>query len=345
MLMQRRRFLLTTLAPSIAATLGAPAVVHAQGASLTPLKFTLDFRVTSQTSPFFLAQAKGYFKDEGLDVTIDVGAGSVASITRVASGAYDIGLGDISSLAEFHAQNADTPVQAIYQYYNRAPFVIIGRKDRGITTDFQSLKGKKVAAAAVEATRRSWPMVARALKTKPALFDWVTTDFSARDNVVVRGDVDAATYFHDSAVSLFARVPAKELSVLEYNKAGLNLYGNAVLAGKLLQEKPEVAKAFLRASNRALRETLANPEATFAAIKAREAILNMDVERERWAITRQYLQTAESQAVGLGGVQGAILAHQIEEVAAVFNLARKPAPERVFNPAFLPALADRKVVA
>lgn len=345
MLMQRRRFLLTTLAPSIAATLGAPVVVRAQGASLTPLKFTLDFRVTSQTSPFFLAQAKSYFKEEGLDVTIDVGSGSVASITRVASGAYDIGLGDISSLAEFHAQNADTPVQAIYQYYNRAPFVIIGRKDRGITTDFQSLKGKKVAAAAVEATRRSWPMVARALKTKPELFDWVTTDFSARDNVVVRGDVDAATYFHDSAVSLFARVPPKDLSVLEYNKAGLNLYGNAVLAGKLLQEKPEVAKAFLRASNRALRETLANPEAAFAAIKAREAILNMDVERERWAITRQYLQTAESQAVGLGGVQGAVLAHQIEEVAAVFNLARKPAPERVFNPAFLPALADRKVVA
>ncbi|MFY3384681.1 ABC transporter substrate-binding protein [Paracidovorax sp. MALMAid1276] len=342
--MQRRRFLSTTLASSIAATLGAPLVSHAQG-TLTPIKFTLDFRVTSQTSPFFLAQAKGYYRDEGLDVSIDVGAGSVASITRVASGAYDIGLGDISSLAEFHAQNPDTPVQAIYQYYNRAPFVIIGRKDRGITSDFQSLKGKKVAAAAVESTRRSWPMVARALNTSPELFSWVTTDFSARDNVVVRGDVDAATYFHDSAVSLFARMPPKDLAVLEYNKAGLNLYGNAILAGKLLQDKPDAARAFLRASHRALRETLANPEAAFAAIKAREAILNMDVERERWAITRQYLQTAETAAVGLGGQQPAVLAHQIDEVAAVFNLSRKPAPERVFNPAFLPALADRKGVA
>ena len=346
--MQRRRFLSTTLASSIATTLGAslaaPAV-HAQGTALTPLKFTLDFRVTSQTSPFFLAQAKGYYKDEGLDVAIDVGAGSVASITRVASGAYDLGLGDVSSLIEFHAQNPDTPVQAIYQYYNRAPFVIIGRKDRGITTDFQSLKGKKVAAAAVEATRRCWPMVARSLKTSPQLFDWVTTDFSARDNVMVRGDVDAATYFHDSAVSLFARIAPKDLSVLEYDKAGLSLYGNAILAGKLLQDKPEAAKAFLRASNRALRETLASPDAALAAIKAREAILNMDVERDRWAITRQYLATAETQALGLGAVQPAVLSTQVDEVAAVFNLARKPAPERVFNPAFLPAAADRKVAA
>lgn len=344
--MQRRQFLCSTLAPSVAAALGAslaaPAVL-AQG--LTPLRFTLDFRVTSQTAPFFLALAKGYYKEEGLDVSIDVGAGSVASITRVASGAYDLGLGDISSLVEFHAQNPDTPVQAIYQYYNRAPFVIIGRKDRGISSDFQSLQGKRVAAAAVEATRRSWPMAARALKTRTDLFEWVTTDFSARDNVMVRGDVDAATYFHDSAVSLFARVPAQELSVLEYEKTSLKLYGNALVAGKLLQEKPEAARGFLRASHRALRETLGQPDPALTALRAREPILNLEVERQRWAITRQYLSAPETKVVGLGGVQPAVLAGQIDEVAAVFNLARKPAAERVFNPAFLPALSDRQVSA
>lgn len=335
--MQRRHF----LAASLASSLALPAV-RAQG-TLTPVKFTLDFRVTGQTGPFFLAQSKGYYKEEGLDVTIDVGAGSVASITRVASGAYDLGLGDISSLIEFHAGNPDTPVQAIYQYYNRAPFVIIGRKDRGITSDFLSLKGKKVAAAAVEATRRCWPMAARALGTSPDLFTWVTTDFSARDNVMVRGDVDAATYFHDSAVSLFARVPVQDLSVLGFAQTGLQLYGNALLGGKLLQERPEVARAFVRATHRALRETLAKPDAALEAVKAREAILSVETERARWNITRQYVLTPEVQAQGLGGVQSAVLSRQVDEVASVFGLARKPAPERIFNPAFLPA--DRKVAA
>lgn len=335
--MQRRHF----LAASLASSLALPAV-RAQG-TLTPVKFTLDFRVTGQTGPFFLAQSKGYYKEEGLDVTIDVGAGSVASIMRVASGAYDLGLGDISSLIEFHAGNPDTPVQAIYQYYNRAPFVIIGRKDRGITSDFLSLKGKKVAAAAVEATRRCWPMAARALGTSPDLFTWVTTDFSARDNVMVRGDVDAATYFHDSAVSLFARVPVQDLSVLGFAQTGLQLYGNALLGGKLLQERPEVARAFVRATHRALRETLAKPDAALEAVKAREAILSVETERARWNITRQYVLTPEVQAQGLGGVQSAVLSRQVDEVASVFGLARKPAPERIFNPAFLPA--DRKVAA
>src|SRR4051794_17238685 len=105
--MQRRTFLASGAAS--AAALAAPAA-FAQAARLMPLKFTLDFRINGQTAPFFLAESKGYYRDEGLDVTIDTGAGSVASITRIASGVYQLGLGDISSLVEFNAQNAGTPV-------------------------------------------------------------------------------------------------------------------------------------------------------------------------------------------------------------------------------------------
>ena len=100
-----------------------------------------------------------------------------------ASGVYQLGLGDISSLVEFNAQKQGTPVvQAVYQYYNRAPFAIIGRKDRGVTADFKSLAGKKVAAAAVESTRRAWPLVARKQGMRADAFQWQTTDFSARDS-------------------------------------------------------------------------------------------------------------------------------------------------------------------
>jgi len=342
--MNRRQFLATLSASALAGAYAHP--VSAQPRSLTPIKFTLDFRVTSQTSPFFLALAKGYYKEAGLDVSIDVGSGSVASITRVASGAYDLGLGDISSLVEFHAQNVGAPVQGVYQYYNRAPFVIIGRKDRGITTDFASLRGKRVAAAAVESTRRCWPMAARQLGIAPDLFQWITTDFSTRDNVMVRGDVDAATYFHDSAVSLFARIPQQELAVLEYARTGLSLYGNAVLASRrLIAEKPEAIKAFLAASNRALVETLADPNPALAAIKSREAIIDLKVERERWDITRRYLATDETRAHGLGSVRTDVLQRQIDEVVAVFDLPAKPSIGQIFDDGLLPPAPQRKVPA
>ncbi|WP_342129495.1 ABC transporter substrate-binding protein [Hydrogenophaga sp. OTU3427] len=343
--MHRRQFIAS--AATLSSAIAAPAVWAQSAPKLTPLKFTLDFRVTSQTAPFFLALNKGYYRDEGLDVSIDVGAGSVASITRIASGVYQMGLGDISSLVEFHAQTSGTPlVQAVYQYYNRAPFVIIGRKDRGVTGDFASLKGKRVAAAAVEATRRAWPMVARKLRVADDHFAWTTTDFSARDNVMVRGDVDAATYFHDSAVSLFARMKTEELSVLKYTDAGVNLYGNAILASNaMVTQQPGVVAAFLRATNRALQETLANPLPAIAAIKQREPILDEKVELERWRLTAQYVAAADTRGHGLGDVRKYLLEQQVDQIVEVFGLKTRPSADGVFNRGMLPALAERTLKA
>jgi ABC-type nitrate/sulfonate/bicarbonate transport system substrate-binding protein len=341
--MQRRHFLVQSLAAT--ATLAAPTV-WAQARPI-PIKFTLDFRITGQTAPFFLAQQRGYYAAEGLDVSIDVGAGSVASITRIVSGAYQMGLGDISSLIEFQAANGGTPaVQAVYQYYNRAPFAIIGRKDRGITNDFKSLQGKKVAAAAVESTRRAWPMVARKLRVGDDLFQWTTTDFSQRDNVMVRGDVDAATYFHDSAVSLFARMKLDELSVLKYTDAGVNLYGNAILAGNaLITQNPGAVAGFLRATNRAIQESFADPAAAVAAAKAREPILNEAMELERWRITREYVAAPDTRSHGLGDVLKRTLEQQVDEVSEVFKLKTRPSVEGIFHRGFLPSLNERSLRA
>ncbi|MDR0226862.1 MAG: ABC transporter substrate-binding protein [Burkholderiaceae bacterium] len=338
--MQRRHFLAALPAACAGAAL-------AQGKPPVALKFTLDFRVTSQTAPFFLALQKGYYRDEGLDVSIDVGSGSVASITRVASGAYQLGLGDISALIEFQAQNPGAArVQAVYQYYNRAPFAIIGRKDRGITADFASLKGKKVAAAAVESTRRVWPLVAQRQNLPADLFSWSTTEFSARDNVVVRGDVDAATYFHDSAVSLFARIKPEELSVLRYTDAGVQLYGNAILASSaLLAEQPAVVAAFLRASNRAIVECLAQPALAVAAVRQREPILDEKLEAARWAITSQYLAAPDTRRHGLGDIDPQLLARQVEQVGHAFDLKSVPAPDALFHRGLLPPLAARMAKA
>lgn len=326
------------------ATLAAPAVLAQK---LTPLKFTLDFRISGQVAPFLMALAKGYYKDEGLDVSIDVGAGSVASITRVASGAYQMGFGDISSLIEFQSRAAGLPpVQAVYQYYNRAPFAIIGRKDRGITTDFKSLAGKRIAAAAVESTRRAWPMVARKARMKPDAFDWVTTDFSARDNVVVRGDVDGATYFHDSAVSLFQRIKPEELSVLSYASAGVNLYGNAVLASTaFMAEQPQAVAGFVRATNRALIETLADPAAAMVYVKQREPFLIEAVELERWKITASYVAAADARSDGVGAVRKLFVEQQVDEVVEVFGLKTRPSADAVYNLSFLPPKSQRMVIA
>ena len=338
--MQRRHFIQSTAASL--ATLAAP---FAFAQNPTRIKFTLDFRISGQTAPFLLALYKGYYKEEGLDVSIDVGSGSVASITRTASGAYDLGFGDISSLIEFNASQPGL-VQAVYQYYNRAPFAIIGRKDRGITADFKSLQGKRIAAAAVESTKRCWPMAAKHAGVKADAFEWVTTDFSQRDNVIVRGDVDGATYFHDSAVSLFQRIKPDDLSVLSFASTGLAVYGNAVLAAtKLINENPKAVAGFVRATNRGVMETIANPIAAMAYVKQREPMVDEKVEAERWKITQSYVLGADTKEHGVGDVRKAFVEQQVAEVSETFGLKGKPDASAVYNLSFLPPRAERMVKA
>ena len=85
-----------------AAVARAPAV--RRGAQ-TAIKFSLDFKFEGPAAPFLVAIDKGYFKAEGLDVTIDSAAGSLEPINRVASGTYDMGFGDINSLIKFRDAN------------------------------------------------------------------------------------------------------------------------------------------------------------------------------------------------------------------------------------------------
>ncbi len=124
-----------------AVLLGGPATAQ------TAIKFSLDFKFEGPAAPFLVAIDKGYFKAEGLDVTIDTAGGSLEPINRVASGTYDMGFGDINSLIKFRDANPATPIKAVFMVYNKPAFSIVGRKSRGVAKP-KDLEGKKLGAPA-----------------------------------------------------------------------------------------------------------------------------------------------------------------------------------------------------
>ena len=91
---------------ALLAATAAFTLAHAQN---TPIKFQLDWRFEGPSALFLTPVAKGYFKANKLDVTVDAGNGSGGAVTRVASGTYDMGFADMASLMEFHANNPDAP--------------------------------------------------------------------------------------------------------------------------------------------------------------------------------------------------------------------------------------------
>ena len=132
----------------LAAAAAATLTVSPVGAE-TDVKFALDWKFEGPSAPYFVAIDKGYYKAEGLNVTIDSGPGSVAGIARVAAGTYPIGFFDINSLVKFRDQNPDKKVQAVLMMYDKPAFAIGTTAKTGIVKP-KDLDGRVLGAPAAD---------------------------------------------------------------------------------------------------------------------------------------------------------------------------------------------------
>lgn len=339
--MKKRTLLQLTAACLFGSSLGLAQ------AQTTPIKFQLDWRFEGPAALFLTPVAKGYFKDAKLDVTVDAGNGSGGAVTRVASGAYDMGFADLAALMEFHANNPDAPNKpvAVMMVYNDTPASVMALKKSGIKTP-ADLNGKKLGAPVFDAGRRAFPIFSKANNISSV--QWTAMDPPLRETMLVRGDVDAITGFtFTSLLNIEARgVKAEDVVIMPYPNFGVKLYGNAIIATpKLLKENPAAVKAFLSAFARGMKDVIGNPAAAINDVKARDGIINVDLETRRLKLAIDtVINSPNARAEGFGQVNGPRLALMASQVSDAFNTKTRINPDQVWNASFLPPKAELNVL-
>jgi NitT/TauT family transport system substrate-binding protein len=323
---------------TVALTVGPAAAQQA-------IKFSLDFKFEGPSAPFLVGLDKGYYKAEGLDVTIDTAAGSLEPITRVASGTYDMGFGDINSLIKFRDQNPAAPIKAVFMVYNRPPFAVVARKSRGVAGP-KDLEGKKLGAPAADGAFAQWKIFAQANGIDTAKVAIENVGFPVREPMLAAGQVDAITGFSFSSyINLKDRgVPVDDIVVLLMADYGVNLYGNAIIVNpKFAAEHPDAVKGFLRAFLKGLKDTVANPAVAINSVMSRNDVAKKDVELERLNMAlRDNVMTPEVKADGFGGIDAARFDKAIDQIALTYEFKAKPKGADIFDSSYLPAAADRK---
>ncbi|MFM0158043.1 ABC transporter substrate-binding protein [Paraburkholderia sediminicola] len=324
-----------------AALVAVPRIASAD----TQIKMVLNWKYEGPQAWFFLAQDKGYFKAQGLDVQFDQGEGSGASIPKVAAGAYQAGFGDLNAIVELAAKEpAQAPI-AVDVLYNTPPFAIVVKKDSPINTP-KDLEGRTIGAPANDGALKLFPAFAKLAQIDISKVTVTNMAPNLREQMLQRGQVDAV-FGYVTTVTFSAKAmgidPSKKLRFIRYGDHGMDLYSNTVFFSRsFVKDHPEAVRGFLVALNHAIRDVIANPDAGVDAVMKREPLLKRDVEKEKLLATmRNDMSHPEIARIGLGDVDQARLKRDIAIVVDAAKLPRTPTPAEIFDGSFLPPRADR----
>ncbi len=333
---------------SSAALLGMLLFAGSAVAQETTIKFTLGWKTQGSDAAFFYARDNGFFKAEGLNVVIDQGEGSGATVTRVMSGAYDAGFGDINAII----QNASTkPAEApvmVYMIWNQPPFAIVAKKTSGINTikDFET---HTLGGAQGTPTTRLLPVFARKNGLAGDKIKISNMAPNLQEPMLIKGDIDGALVFNITSyfnLVLNRQDPDKDYKWFMFGDYGLDLYSNGMMVSKkLMASNPKAVAGLVRAVNKAVIAVAKDQKAGMKATVNFDNLINEEVEKRRLQFSYEKLIVSpEMKDIGVGDVKDDRMARAIGIVVEGYQLARVPTPAEVFSREFLPPRAERELV-
>ena len=252
-----------------------------------PITVVLDWTPNTNHTGIFVAQAKGYFEEAGLNVEV-VQPPEDGAVTLVASGKAQFGVSFQDSLAPAFAGDAAMPVTAVAAVIQHNTSGIISRAGEGMDTP-RGLEGKKYATWDLDVEKET---IRDVMEADGGDFDLVElTPSTVTDEVsaLQSGSVDAIWIFYGWA-GVACRVAGLETDYFEFADIDpvFDYYTPVIIGGNAwLEEHPETAKTFLSALSRGYTYAAENPKE--AADILMEAAPELKANSELVYASQEYL--------------------------------------------------------
>lgn len=296
------------------AVLSASVLINSSATAADRLTVRLDWTPWGSQAPFHLAAKKGLFAKYDLDVVLEDGNGSVATVQIVGNGEYDVGHASLAPMVI--ARSKGLPVKAIAGFIKQNDIGLLVPKDSGISGP-ADLKGKKIAftAGSLEA-----PFIDRFLaagKLTRNDVDLISVDAAGKAGLYMAGRSDAA--FSSGPFFLAVVASQRPSNAIRFADQGLEFPSFGLMATeKSIASKREALKRFTSvvAGTWAYILDGHQDEAVQAIIAARpQAKLNPAVLRQQIDTLKDYTMTDATKSLPFGTMAAADWKRAVEVLA------------------------------
>ena len=280
-----------------------------------------DWIPSGEHAMYFGGWTKGFWEEQGIDITITRGYGSGDTVTKIAGGAADFGIADIGALITARARTG-VPVKQIMQTYTHSPHSLFVLESSGITT-FQGLEDKKIGITPGNSHRVYFPKVAERAGTDPSKIIWSNSDASAMAALLISKKIDAAPFFamHHYYQNKAAMRAGEEIVVLPFVETGFAIYATGLVArDDMIEENPDLVRRFLVANRNAMEWARDNREEACTLHVERVPEVAHDDCMGSLNATMTFVFNDHSDATGLGRHDPERLAFTYEVVADAQDL-------------------------
>jgi NitT/TauT family transport system substrate-binding protein len=300
-------------------------------AALDSVSLITDFGYNGRHAYFFVALDKGYYKDAGLDVKILRGQGSVDAIRQVGAGNANFGFAEAASVVLARG-NDQVPVKLVAVVYAKPPQAIFCREDSGLKQP-KDLEGPAIANPAGGSIPDLFPAYARAAGIDTGKVHWVIAGSESLPGLLAANKVPCVGQFTVGEPLLQAQMGAAKLVRFAFSDAGLNYYGNGLVATETtIATKPDLVGRFVQATIKGMKAAFADPSEAGAIMHKYHPEVSADVAKGE---TQAVAELAQADGHTLGEIEAAGIKATLDVVNGAFKLKNPVTAPDVYVPGFV----------
>jgi NitT/TauT family transport system substrate-binding protein len=326
--------------------MNARTVVAALIALLLPLgaaaqerkiTFTLDFIALGRHAPWYVPIAKGYYKAEGLDVTVVPSKGTADAIRAVQTDIAQIGFIDVPSLVA--AGGSASTIKMVAVNYQKPPYCVFSLNPGANVTAPKDMVGLEFGSSTASFVWKIHQAFMKMHGLDPSTLRVVNIDGSARVPMLAARKVQAIDLFVMSEPGIRRAVKDAEPKCLLLGDHGLDIYANGIgVTEDFLQKNPGVVRGFVRAALRGWKDALANPQEAAKIQLQFVKALNPEIIVEELHIVRRLAVVPDTEKGGLGAMNREKMGRTVDFINNNVDISgRKLTVDDIYRDGYLPS--------